>query len=97
MYLYKKFLSFFSILFLYSIISLATELPEDVASGNKYEKSLTGSYYKDYGMKVVSKEGNHPVRAGEKSIRFEVRKEIVVRINFLALGMTVKITDIDMS
>lgn len=74
MYSYKKFISFFSILFLYPTISLATELPEDVASGNKYEKSLTGSYYKDYGMTVVSKEGNHPVRAGEKSIRFEVRK-----------------------
>ena len=49
------------------------KLPEDVASGTKYHKSLTGKYYKEYGMQVVDKKDGHPVRAGEKSIRFEVR------------------------
>ena len=48
--------------------------PKDVASGyKKMTKSLTGKYYKDYGMQVVNKKDGHPVRAGEKSIRFEVR------------------------
>ena len=49
------------------------KLPKDVASGSKFMKSLTGSYYKKYGMQVVDKKDGHPVRAGEKSIRFEVR------------------------
>ena len=47
-------------------------LSKDVASGNKYKKSLEGKY-KKYGMQVVHKKDGHPVRAGEKSIRFEVR------------------------
>ena len=47
-------------------------LPKDVASGNTYKKSLEGKY-KKYGMQVVNKEDGHPVRAGGKSIRFEVR------------------------
>jgi len=47
-------------------------LPKDVASGNKYKKSLDKKY-KKYGMQVVNKKDGHPVRAGEKSIRFEVR------------------------
>ena len=50
------------------------KLPKDTASGyKKLSKSLTGAYYKDYGFQVVSKKDGHPVRAGEKSIRFEVR------------------------
>ena len=49
------------------------KLPEDVVSGTKYHKSLTGKYYQEYGMQVVDKKDGHPVRAGEKSIRFEVR------------------------
>ena len=50
------------------------KLPKDAASGFKIlTKSLTGKYYKDYGMQVVNKKDGHPVRAGEKSIRFEVR------------------------
>jgi len=48
------------------------KLPKDVASGNKYKKSLDKKY-KKYGMQVVNKKDGHPVRAGEKSIRFEVR------------------------
>ena len=48
--------------------------PKDAASGfKKVHKSLTGKYYKDYGMQVVDKKDGHPVRAGDKSIRFEVR------------------------
>ena len=50
------------------------KLPKDTASGyKKLYKSLTGKYYKDHGVQVVDKKDGHPVRAGEKSIRFEVR------------------------
>jgi len=50
------------------------KLPKDTASGyKKLFKSLTGKYYKDYGIQIVNKKDGHPVRAGEKSIRFEVR------------------------
>ena len=51
----------------------ALNFPKDVVSGSKFKKSLTGSYYKKYGMQIVDKADNHPVRAGEKSIRFELR------------------------
>ena len=47
-------------------------LPKDVVSGNKFKKSLSKKY-KKHGMQVVKKKDGHPVRAGEKSIRFEVR------------------------
>ena len=53
--------------------SYAVSLPKDVASGSKFKKSLTGSYYKKYGMQVVDKKDGHPVSAGIKSISFEVR------------------------
>ena len=50
------------------------KLPKDAASGFKIlTKSLTGKYYKDYGMQVVDEKDGHPVRSGKKSIRFEVR------------------------
>ena len=50
------------------------KLPKDASSGfKKVHKSLTGKYYKDYGMQVVDKKDGHPVRAGKQSIRFEVR------------------------
>ena len=39
----------------------------------KLFKSLTSNYYKDHGVQVVDKKNGHPVRAGEQSIRFEVR------------------------
>ena len=58
---------------LWTNTSYAVTLPKDVASGSKFKKSLTGSYYKKYGMEVVNKSDGHPVRAGEKSIRFELR------------------------
>ena len=51
----------------------AVNLPKDVVSGSKFKKSLTGSYYKKYGMQVVDKKDGHPVRMGKKSIRFELR------------------------
>ncbi len=47
-------------------------LPKDVGSGNTYSKSL-GSGFKKHGYKIVNKKDGHPVRAGEKSVRFEVR------------------------
>ena len=50
------------------------KLPKDTASGyKKLYKSLTGKYYKDHGVQVVDKKDGHPVRAGDQSIRFEVR------------------------
>ena len=50
------------------------KLPKDTSSGfKKFKKSLTGRYYKDYGVKVVDNKDGHPVRYGEKSIRFELR------------------------
>ena len=49
------------------------KLPKDVSSGSKFEKSLTGKYYKNYGYQIVNKADGHPVRSGEQSIRFEVR------------------------
>jgi hypothetical protein len=50
------------------------KLPKDAASGFKIlTKSLTGKYYKDYGMQIVNDKDGHPVRSGKKSIRFEVR------------------------
>ena len=51
----------------------ALNFPKDVVSGSKFKKSLTGSYYKKHGMQIVDKADDHPVRAGEKSIRFELR------------------------
>ena len=47
-------------------------LLKDVGSGNVYTKSLKKGF-KKYGYKIVNKKDGHPVRAGEKSIRFELR------------------------
>ena len=50
------------------------KLSKDVVSGNKFYKSLNNyGTFKKYGMQVVDKKDGHPVRAGNKSIRFEVR------------------------
>ena len=35
---------------------------------------MTGKYYKKHGFQIVNKEDGHPVRAGNKSIRFEVKQ-----------------------
>ena len=69
----KKFLAIVVLVLFWCNSVLAVSLPKDVVSGSKFTKSLTGSYYKKYGMQVVDKKDGHPVRAGEKSIRFEVR------------------------
>ena len=71
----KKFLGILVLSFLVCSQSFAANsvsLPKDVAFGNKYFKSLAKNY-KKYGMQVVDKKDGHPVRAGNKSIRFEVR------------------------
>ena len=47
-------------------------LPKDVVSGWRFGKSLAQNY-KRYGYQVVRKKDGHPVRAGGRSIRFEVR------------------------
>ena len=69
----KKLLGIVVLVLFWCNSVLAVSLPKDVVSGSKFTKSLTGSYYKKYGMQVVDKKDGHPVRAGEKSIRFEVR------------------------
>ena len=49
-------------------------LPNDVASGKKYKVCLNDkTAFKEYGLQVVDKEDGHPVRAGSKSMRFELR------------------------
>lgn len=44
----------------------------DTVSGWSFDKSMP-THFKDYGYEVVSAADGHPVRAGEKSIRFEIR------------------------
>ena len=49
-------------------------LPNDVASGKKYNVCLFDkTAFKEYGLQVVDKKDGHPVRAGNKSMRFELR------------------------
>jgi hypothetical protein len=49
-------------------------LPNDVASGDKYGVCLSDkTAFKEYGLRVVDKKDGHPVRAGNKSMRFELR------------------------
>ena len=73
----KKFLTIIILSLFWSsnvFAETTVKLPKDAASGFKIlTKSLTGKYYKDYGMQVVDEKDGHPVRAGKKSIRFEVR------------------------
>ena len=64
------------IIFIFSTSASAKKfikVPKDVGSGSKYTKSLTGKGYKKHGFQIVNKEDGHPVRAGNQSIRFEVR------------------------
>ncbi len=74
----KKFLFTIICLFFFGInLSHAAKiikLPTDVSSGSKFYKSLTGKYYKKYGFQIVNEDDGHPVRAGDQSIRFEVRQ-----------------------
>ncbi|SVC50465.1 uncharacterized protein METZ01_LOCUS303319, partial [marine metagenome] len=49
-------------------------LPNDVAFGKKYNVCLFDkTAFKEYGLRVVDKKDGHPVRAGSKSMRFELR------------------------
>jgi hypothetical protein len=68
----KKLLGLVVLSFLLSGNVFSFGLPKDVGSGNSYTKSLE-SGFKKHGVKIVKKEDGFPVRAGEKSIRFEVR------------------------
>ena len=63
---------FILILFTANSYSKDIRLPKDVGSGDVYSKSLKKGF-KKYGYKIVNKKDGHPVRAGEKSIRFELR------------------------
>ena len=73
----KKLLGIVVFSLLWCNIGLAetiVKLPKETSSGfKKLYKSLTGKYYKDHGIQVVDKKDGHPVRKGNKSIRFEVR------------------------
>ena len=72
----KKILEILVLVFFINnaIAETTVKLPKDTASGFKIlTKSLTGKYFKDYGVQVVNKKDGHPVRAGSQSIRFEVR------------------------
>ncbi len=69
----KKLLGILVLGLLWCNISFTAEiekLPKDVAWRDKYIKSLVSKDYKDYGMQVVDKKDNYPVRLGNKSIRF---------------------------
>ena len=49
------------------------EWPDDVLSGLTYSEANITEEFPDYMMNVVDKSDGHPVRSGNKSIRFEVR------------------------
>ena len=68
----KKILAIVVLGLLLSGNAFSFGLPKDVGSGNSYKKSL-GSGFKKHGVKIVKKEDGFPVRAGKKSVRFEVR------------------------
>jgi len=72
----KKLFGLFVVCLLLTNVCYAkksVKLPKDVGSGSKFYKSLTSKYYKKHGFQIVNKEDGHPVRAGNKSIRFEVK------------------------
>ena len=61
-----------SVLIIFNVSAKDIRLPRDVGSGNTYTKSLQKGF-KKYGYEIVNKKDGHPVRAGDKSIRFELR------------------------
>ena len=61
-----------SVLIIFNVSAKDIRLPKDVGSGNTYSKSLQKGF-KKYGYEIVNKKDGHPVRAGDKSIRFELR------------------------
>ena len=85
----KKFLGIMVLGLLFCSNSFAGEmnlwkknikLPEDVFWGHKKGWTFTANFDRktrltpDYAFKIVDKSDGHPVRLGEKSIRFEVRR-----------------------
>ena len=49
-------------------------LPKDIASGAKFGVCLADkTAFKSHGVQIVDKKDGHPVRAGNKSLRFELR------------------------
>ncbi|MDB4822973.1 polysaccharide lyase [Candidatus Pseudothioglobus singularis] len=49
-------------------------LPKDIASGAKFGVCLADkTAFKSHGAQIVDKKDGHPVRAGNKSLRFELR------------------------
>jgi len=73
----KKLLGIFVLGLLWCNVGFAgpiLKLPNDVVSGNKFFKSMNSEgKFKDYGFKIVDKSDDSPVRAGSKSLRFEIR------------------------
>ena len=50
------------------------DLPTDVASKDRYAFCLADkTAFKDHGFQIVNKSDGHPVRAGNRSMRFELR------------------------
>ena len=70
----KNFLGilFFSLLLVSSLQAKNISLSKDLGIGLKAKVSSV-SHKKKYGFKKVNAEGGHPVRAGETSMKFEVR------------------------
>ena len=85
----KKILNILVIVFFYSSIGFAGEmnvwkktirLPDDISKGYKKGWTFTNNFdhktrlTPDYAFKIVNKSKGHPVRSGEQSIRFELRR-----------------------
>ena len=85
----KKILNILVVIFFYSSIGFAGEmnvwkktirLPDDISKGYKKGWTFTNNFdhktrlTPDYAFKVVNKSKGHPVRSGEQSIRFELRR-----------------------
>jgi len=85
----KKILNILFIIFFYSSIGFAGEmnvwkktirLPDDISKGYKKGWTFTNNFdhktrlTPDYAFKIVNKSKGHPVRSGEQSIRFELRR-----------------------
>jgi len=85
----KKILNILVVIFFYSSIGFAGEmnvwkktihLPDDISKGYKKGWTFTNNFdhktrlTPDYAFKIVNKSKGHPVRSGEQSIRFELRR-----------------------
>ena len=85
----KKIINILLIIFFYSSIGFAGEmnvwkktirLPDDISKGYKKGWTFTNNFdhktrlTPDYAFKIVNKSKGHPVRSGEQSIRFELRR-----------------------